>query len=61
MQGFANGNYRAAYTHLANAPLVSQIAFRPNTVTRMTATKSYDMLNRLASIVSVPSGTRRSH
>lgn len=61
LQGVTNGSYRAAYTYLANAPLVSQIAFRSNTVTRMTTTKSYDMLNRLTSIVSVPSGPRRRH
>ena len=47
-----NGNYTAAYSYLANAPLVSRIAFRSNTVPRMTTTRSYDFLNRLTDIVS---------
>ena len=44
--------YSATYTYLANSPLVSQIVFKPNTVTRMTTTKQYDYLNRLTSISS---------
>ncbi|MCW5553566.1 MAG: hypothetical protein KIS67_15580 [Verrucomicrobiae bacterium] len=47
-----NGNYTAANSYLANAPLVSQIAFRSNTVPRMTTTRSYDFLNRLTDIAS---------
>jgi RHS repeat-associated protein len=34
---------------------VSQIAFKSNTVTRMTTTKQYDFLNRLLSVSSAPS------
>jgi len=44
--------YSAAYTYLANSPLVSQIAFKQGTTTRMTTTKQYDYLNRLASTSS---------
>jgi RHS repeat-associated protein len=51
-----NGNYNASYTYLANSPLVSQITFRSNAITRVTTTKSYDYLNRLTGISSAPSG-----
>ncbi len=37
---------------LANSPLVGQITFRSNSVTRMTTTKTYDYLNRLTRIQS---------
>ncbi len=47
--------YSAAYTYIADSPLVSQIVFEENSTTRMTTTKTYDDLNRLASISSVPS------
>jgi uncharacterized protein RhaS with RHS repeats len=43
----------AAYTYLANSPLVSQITFKSNSVTRMTTSKTYDYLNRLTAISSV--------
>ncbi len=43
----------ATYTYLANSPLVSQITFKSNSVTRMTTSKQYDHLNRLTSISSV--------
>ena len=52
-----NGNYNAVYAYLANSPLVSQITFRSNSTARMTTTKSYDFLNRLSSISSVPSAS----
>ena len=47
----------AAYIYLANSPLVGQITFKSNSVTRMTTTKQYDYLNRLTQISSTPSGT----
>ena len=47
----------AAYSYLANSPLVSQIAFRSNSVTRMTTSKSYDNLNRLLRTASAPSAS----
>jgi YD repeat-containing protein len=50
-----NGQFTSAYSYLANSPLVSQIVFKSNSVTRMTTTKTYDFLNRLQSISSVPS------
>ena len=40
------------YSYLANSPLVSQITFKSNTVTRMTTSKQYDYLNRLTAISS---------
>ena len=46
-----NGN-SAAYSYLANSPLVSQIAFKQGGTTRMTTSKQYDYLNRLSSISS---------
>src|ERR1035437_3545918 len=42
--------YSGTYTYLANSPLVSQIAFKQATTTRMTTTKQYDYLNRLTAI-----------
>ena len=36
------GNHTATYSYLANSPLVSQIVFATNGVTRMTTTKQYD-------------------
>ena len=50
-------NDLAAYIYLANSPLVGQITFKSNSVTRMTTTKQYDYLNRLTQISSTPSGT----
>jgi hypothetical protein len=47
-----NGIYTAAYSYLANSPLVSQIVFKENATTRMTTTKQYDLLNRLTTIAS---------
>ncbi|HEV2208262.1 MAG TPA: RHS repeat-associated core domain-containing protein [Verrucomicrobiae bacterium] len=47
--------YSAAYSYLANSPLVSQITFANNGSTRMTSTKQYDYLNRLTQISSAPS------
>ena len=44
----------ATYSYLANSPLVSQIAFKQGTTTRMTTTKQSDFLNRLKQISSVP-------
>ena len=48
-----------SFLALPTAPLVSEITYRSNSVTRMTTTKSFDYLNRLQSISSQPgaSGT----
>jgi RHS repeat-associated protein len=42
--------YSATHTYLANSSLLSQIAFKQATTTRMTTTKQYDYLNRLTAI-----------
>jgi RHS repeat-associated protein len=52
-----DGTYAAGYVYLANSPLVSQITFRSNSTVRMTTTKTYDYLNRLLQISSVPSAS----
>ena len=48
-------NNSATYSYLTNSPLVSQITFKSNSVTRMTTTKQYDYLNRLTAISNGPS------
>jgi RHS repeat-associated protein len=49
-----DGTNTATYSYVANSPLVSQILFTSNGVTRMTTTKSYDFLNRLLGITNQP-------
>jgi RHS repeat-associated protein len=49
--------YTAVYTYLTSSPLVSRIAFKENTTTRMTTAKAYDKLDRLQSISSTLAGT----
>jgi RHS repeat-associated protein len=51
----SDGTNSATYSYLANSPLVGQIAFKSNTVARMTTSKQYDFLNRLSAISSTPS------
>jgi RHS repeat-associated protein len=54
----SDGNFGSAtYSYVANSPLVSQITFESNGVTRMTTTKQYDYLNRLTQISSAPSAS----
>ena len=55
-----DGTFVAAYSYLANSPLVSHIAFKSNTTVRLTTTKTYDNLNRLTSIASVGAGSTPS-
>jgi len=50
----SDGTNNAAYSYLANSPLVSQILFKQNSTTRMTTTKTYDLLNRLTQVSSAP-------
>jgi RHS repeat-associated protein len=52
-----NGTHTASYSYLTGSSLISQIAFKQSTTTRMTATRQYDKLNRLTNIVSTPSGS----
>ena len=47
--------FSATYSYLANSPLVQQIGFASNGITRMTTTKQYDFLNRLTQVSSLPS------
>ena len=51
------GTNSATYSYLDNSPLVGQIFFRNGNGLRMTTTKSYDFLNRLTAISSVPSAS----
>jgi YD repeat-containing protein len=48
----SDGTNSASYGYLANSPLVGQIAYAHNSATLMTATKTYDNLNRLTGIVN---------
>ncbi len=50
----SDGTDNVTYSYLAYSPLVSQITFKSNSVTRMTTSKQYDYLNRLTSISSAP-------
>ena len=50
-----SGDASASYSYLANSPLVGNIAFTNNGAARMNTAKSYDNLNRLASVGSVSS------
>lgn len=51
------GANTATYAYMPNSPLVSIVTFRNGGTTRLTTTKNYDQLNRLASISSVPSAS----
>ena len=46
----SDGTNTAAYSYLANSPLVGQIAFSHNGTNVMTTTKQYDRLNRLTRV-----------
>jgi YD repeat-containing protein len=50
METVGDGTNTATYSYLANSTLMEDIAFTQNATARMTTTKSYDYLNRLASI-----------
>ncbi len=50
-------NNSAAYSYLANSPLLGQITFKQSGTTRMTTSKTYDYLNRLTQISSAASNT----
>jgi RHS repeat-associated protein len=52
-----DGTNSATYSYVANSPLVSQIHFTNGSTLRMTTTKSYDFLNRLSGISSLPSAS----
>ena len=48
----SDGANAAAYSYLANSPLVGQITFSQSGATKMTTSKQYDYLNRLTSVAS---------
>jgi hypothetical protein len=48
----SDGANSAAYSYLANSPLVGQVVFAHSRTTQMTATKTCDYLNRLTGIVN---------
>ena len=50
----SDGANSATYSYLANSPLAGQINFTSNTTTAVTTTKTYDNLNRLIAITSIP-------
>ena len=52
--------HSATYSYVANSPLVGQVVFKQNTTVRMTTTKTFDNLNRLASIATVGTGSAPS-
>jgi hypothetical protein len=52
-----NVNDSAAYTYVANSPLVSTVTFKDGSTTRMMTTKQYDLMKRLISISSQPSAS----
>ena len=43
----SDGTGLPTYSHLANSPLVGQVAFKSDSVTALTTANSYDYLNRL--------------
>jgi RHS repeat-associated protein len=53
----SDGTNSATYSYLANSPMVGQIVFASNGVTRMTTSRQYDYLNRLSAISSSPSNS----
>jgi RHS repeat-associated protein len=53
LQSVSDGTNSAAYTYLANSPLVGQINFATNGTVVMSTVKQYDSLNRLTSIASL--------
>jgi RHS repeat-associated protein len=61
----SDGTNSAAYSYLANSALVGQIVFANNGATQMTASKTYDNLNRLTGIVNgngtIPPVDRRGY
>lgn len=60
LQTVSDGTNNVTYSYVVNSPLVGQITFASNVVTRMTTTKSHDFLNRLTSISSVGTSSTSS-
>ena len=55
LQTVTNGANTATYAYVTNSPLVESVAFANAGTTRLTTAKTYDKLNRLATIVNTPS------
>ncbi len=52
LKSVAKSGNTAAYSHIANLPLLWPVYFTNGTALRITTTKSYDKLNRLLAISS---------
>ena len=52
LAGVGDGNNTASYGYVANSPLVGQVTFKQGANVRLTTTKSYDNLNRLANVLN---------
>jgi RHS repeat-associated protein len=52
-----SGTNTATYSYVPNSPLIGAVVFRQAGATRLTTTKSYDNLNRLVSIASIPAAS----
>lgn len=55
LEAVASGANTATYGYVANSPLVQSVTFKQGGTTRLTTVKTYDKLNRLGLITSVPS------
>lgn len=55
LQTVTRGTATATYAYAANSPLAEAVVFADSGATRLTTTKTYDKLNRLASVVNTPS------
>jgi RHS repeat-associated protein len=55
METVTVGNTTATYAYAANSPLIASVVFKQSGTTRLTTTKTYDALNRLAAISNQPS------
>jgi hypothetical protein len=55
----SDGTYSGNYSYLANSSLIGSITYKNGSTVEMTATRQYDYLNRLQSIVSSPAGTNQ--
>jgi len=53
------GSYSAGYTYLASSRLMSQIALKQNTTSRMVVNRQFDYLDRLLQVSSVPQGANQ--
>jgi RHS repeat-associated protein len=57
MDTVTSGASTATYAYVPNSPLVGSVTFKQSGTTRLTTTKTCDLLNRLASVSSAPSAS----